>query len=93
MRANHCKPGSKIVLQARTTPTQVRISIIDTGLGVSRKLEKQLFQPFATSKASGMGLGLSISRSIIAAHGDQIEFNNNKTGGATFSFGLSRQPA
>ncbi|HUV22343.1 MAG TPA: PAS domain S-box protein [Gammaproteobacteria bacterium] len=92
MRANHCKPGSKIVLQARTTPTQVRISIIDGGLGVSRILEKQLFQPFATTKASGMGLGLSISRSIIAAHGGQIEFNNNKTVGATFSFGLPRQP-
>ena len=37
-----------------------------------------------------MGLGLSISRSIIAAHGGQIEFSNNKTRGATFSFGLPR---
>lgn len=90
MRANQCRPGSKIVLQARATPTQVRISIIDAGLGVSRKLEKQLYQPFATTKESGMGLGLSISRSIIAAHGGEIEFSNNKSGGATFSFGLPR---
>jgi two-component system sensor kinase FixL len=90
MRANQCKAGSKIVLQARTTEEQVRISIIDSGLGVSRKLEKQLYQPFATTKESGMGLGLSISRSIIAAHGGQIEFSNNKSGGATFSFGLPR---
>ncbi len=92
MRANRCKPGSKIVLQARTTPTQLRISIIDGGIGVSRKLEKQLYQPFATTKESGMGLGLSISRSIIAAHGGQIEFTNNKTGGATFTFGLPSLP-
>jgi two-component system sensor kinase FixL len=92
MRANRCKPGSKIVLQARTTPTQLRISIIDGGIGVSRKLEKQLYQPFATTKESGMGLGLSISRSIIEAHGGQIEFTNNKTGGATFTFGLPSLP-
>ena len=90
MRANHCKPGSKIVLQARSTPAQVRVSIIDGGIGVSRAQEKQLYQPFATTKSSGMGLGLSISRSIIAAHGGQIEFSNNKGGGATFSFGLPR---
>jgi two-component system sensor kinase FixL len=92
MRANHCKPGSKIVLQARTTPTQLRISIIDGGIGVSRQQEKQLYLPFATTKTSGMGLGLSISRSIITAHGSQIEFSNNKTGGATFSFGLPTLP-
>jgi len=92
MRANHCKPGSKIVLQARATPSQVRISIIDGGIGVSRKLEKQLYQPFATTKESGMGLGLTISRSIVAAHGDEIEFSNNKNGGATFSFGLPILP-
>jgi two-component system sensor kinase FixL len=69
-------------------PSQVRISIIDSGLGVSRTLEKQLYQPFATTKESGMGLGLSISRSIIAAHGGQLAFSNNKTTGATFYFDL-----
>jgi len=88
MRTNGCKPGSKIVLQARATPAELRISIIDAGIGVSRKLEKQLYQPFTTSKESGMGLGLTISRSIVAAHGGQIEFSNNKNGGATFSFAL-----
>ncbi len=89
MRANHCKPGSKIVLQAKASPSEIRISIIDTGLGVSRKLEKQLYQPFATTKESGMGLGLSISRSIITAHGGQLDFSNNRAGGATFSFNLT----
>ena len=92
MRTNDCKPGSKIVLQARATPAELRISIIDAGIGVSRKLEKQLYQPFTTTKESGMGLGLTISRSIVAAHGGQIEFSNNKMGGATFSFALPVLP-
>lgn len=89
MRANRCKPGSKIVLQARNLGDQLRISIIDSGTGVSRKLEKQLYQPFMSTKESGMGLGLSISRSIIAAHGGHLEFSNNKGVGATFFFKLS----
>lgn len=91
MRANRCKPGTKIVLQAKTSTTELRISIVDSGIGVSRKLEKQLYQPFVTTKESGMGLGLSISRSIIAAHGGQLNFSNNKGGGATFSFSLAAE--
>ena len=90
MRANRCKAGSKIVIQARTTPSQVRISIIDQGVGIARDLEQQLYTPFTSTKESGMGLGLSISRSIVAAHDSQIEFCNNPGGGATFSFGLPR---
>ncbi len=88
MRANRCKPGSKIVLQTRNLGDRLRISIVDSGVGVSRKLEKQLYQPFMSTKESGMGLGLSISRSIIAAHGGQLEFSNNKGVGATFFFSL-----
>jgi len=92
MRANRCKAGSKIVLQARSNADKVKISIIDSGLGISRKLEKQLYQPFTSTKESGMGLGLSISRSIIAAHGGQLGFSNNKGDGATFFFNLSVAP-
>ena len=89
MHANHCKPGSKIVLQARIDHEQLRISIVDSGQGISRKFEKQLYQPFASTKESGMGLGLSISRSIIAAHGGQLGYSNNRNGGATFFFNLA----
>ena len=92
MRANQCKPGTKIVLQAKTSASELRISIVDSGIGVSRKLEKQLYQPFVTTKESGMGLGLSISRSIISAHGGQLDFSNNKGAGATFSFSLATAP-
>ena len=89
MRAHGCNPGSKIVLQAKLAGERLAISIIDSGQGVSRKLEKQLYQPFVSSKDSGMGLGLSISRSIIAAHGGELQFSNNKGGGATFFFSLA----
>ena len=79
---------NKIILRAQKNDTGVKISIIDTGGGVSNRMANQLYQPFSTSKEDGMGLGLSISRSIIAAHGGRLEYLNNSTGGATFFFTL-----
>ncbi len=84
------KAGSKIVLQAANFQSGVKISISDNGSGISQQLAKQLYQPFTSTKKSGMGMGLSISQSIISAHGGQLGFFNNKTGGATFFFTLSR---
>ena len=89
MKTRRCKSGSKIVLEASALTDSVKISIIDAGMGVSKQLEKQLYQPFTSTKESGMGLGLSISRSIISAHGGQLEFSNNKGDGATFYFSLA----
>jgi len=88
MKTNHCDPNSMIILQAEKQDESVRISIIDTGIGISGQLQKQLYQPFISNKQSGMGLGLSISRSIIVAHGGKLEFSNNKNNGATFYFNL-----
>jgi len=65
-------------------PENVRISITDRGTGVSDEAAEQLFTPFFTTKGSGMGLGLAISRSIIKAHGGCLEFENNPICGATF---------
>ncbi|MEM7292112.1 MAG: PAS domain S-box protein [Pseudomonadota bacterium] len=79
---------NKIVLQAQTQKHGVKIAIIDSGLGISRELASQLYLPFTSTKDAGMGLGLSISRSIIEAHGSQLEFTNNRSGGATFHFVL-----
>ncbi|MFT5218590.1 MAG: two-component system sensor kinase FixL [Planctomycetota bacterium] len=88
MKTHNCKSGSKIILKAQASSSGVQISINDSGMGISRALEKQLYQPFTTTKESGMGLGLTISRSIIEAHGGQLSFRNNKTAGATFFFDL-----
>lgn len=66
----------------------VRISVSDTGSGIAPELADKLFQPFITTKAHGMGVGLSISRTIIDAHGGQIWAEPNPGGGTIFSFTL-----
>jgi two-component system, LuxR family, sensor kinase FixL len=66
----------------------VEVAIADTGPGLSEEVRRQLFQPFVTTKAKGMGLGLSISRSIIEAHGGRLHGEANPEGGVTFRFGL-----
>ena len=66
----------------------VEVSVADTGPGTSPDVASQLFQPFITTKPQGMGVGLSISRSIIEAHGGQIWTEPNPGGGAIFRFAL-----
>ncbi len=66
------------------------ISVADTGLGISAEIAAQLFQPFVTTKRQGMGVGLSISRTIVEAHGGQIWVESNPGGGALFKFTLQR---
>jgi two-component system sensor kinase FixL len=67
----------------------VKVSVIDTGAGISPEITKQLFQPFITSKREGMGVGLSISRTIIEAHGGRIWAEPNPAGGTIFNFTLT----
>ncbi len=61
-------------------------SVADTGTGIAPEITKHLFQPFVTSKASGMGVGLSICRTIIEAHGGRINARANDGGGTVFEF-------
>ena len=68
----------------------VEVSVADTGHGIAPDIAGQLFQPFITTKATGMGLGLSISRSIVEAHGGVIAAERNTEGGTTFRFTLKR---
>jgi len=62
------------------------VGVADTGPGISDEVAAQLFQPFFTTKRQGMGVGLSISRTIIEAHGGQIWVEPTPGGGATFRF-------
>jgi two-component system sensor kinase FixL len=64
----------------------LRVSVRDRGMGLSRDKLNFIFEPFYTTKRNGLGMGLSISRSIIEAHGGQLWATNNPDCGATFSF-------
>jgi two-component system, LuxR family, sensor kinase FixL len=67
----------------------VRISVTDSGSGISPDIAEQLFQPFITTKRHGMGVGLSISRAIVEAHNGRIWVEANPTGGTVFHFTLA----
>lgn len=67
---------------------QVRIEVTDHGSGITKEAEEHIFQPFFTTKSSGMGLGLAICRSIIESHGGVLGFRRNPSGGTTFYFTL-----
>ncbi|MDP3897657.1 MAG: ATP-binding protein, partial [Mesorhizobium sp.] len=78
-------------LSVRALPAEsgfVAIEVADTGPGISDEIAAQLFQPFVTTKPGGMGVGLSISKRIVEAHGGTLAVASNARGGATFRFTL-----
>lgn len=75
-----------IVSSAPTADEMVTIDITDTGCGISPEIASQLFQPFVTTKRQGMGVGRSISRTIVESHGGQITVMPNPLGGTIFRF-------
>jgi two-component system sensor kinase FixL len=79
----------ELLLAATTADNDmVRITVADTGSGISPDVASQLFQPFITTKQQGMGVGLSICRTIVEAHGGQIWAESNPGGGTVFHFTL-----
>ena len=66
----------------------IEIAVADTGPGIAEEVADQLFQPFVTTKRHGMGVGLSISRTIVDAHGGTISAEANPGGGTIFRFTL-----
>lgn len=76
-----------LVIRTEAGPDDfVTISIEDTGSGISEGVAQQLFQPFISTKQAGMGIGLSICRNIIEAHGGHIWFEPRPGGGTSFRF-------
>jgi signal transduction histidine kinase len=63
----------------------------DNGSGIAEDQHQKILMPFYTSKTDGMGMGLSISRSIIEAHGGDLHFNSEPGKGCTFCFTLPLQ--
>ncbi len=66
----------------------VEVSVSDSGTGISQEFSQKVFTPFSTTKDTGMGMGLSICRSIISTHGGSLAYQNNADCGTTFFFHL-----
>jgi PAS domain S-box-containing protein len=77
----------------RLNASLVQVEVIDHGTGLRPEKLARLFEPFQTTKPEGLGLGLSISRSIVEAHGGKLTAANNPERGATFSFTVPVEPA
>jgi C4-dicarboxylate-specific signal transduction histidine kinase len=79
----------QIVISSKNQPfDQILIAVRDSGMGIDRASVEQLFRPFVTTKAGGMGMGLSISRSIVEGHGGRLWATPNEREGATFQFSV-----
>jgi C4-dicarboxylate-specific signal transduction histidine kinase len=82
------EPREIVVGSEVTGPDQIMVTVKDTGIGLEPQNRERVFDAFFTSKEEGLGLGLSISRSIIEAHGGRFWNAVNKDRGATFQFTL-----
>lgn len=85
-------PGLRqIEIETRGDTGNVMLSIRDRGHGIPPERLGNVFEPFYTTKSSGLGMGLAICRRLIEAHGGRIEAGNHEDGGAVFSFSLPAQ--
>lgn len=66
----------------------VEFSVVDVGVGIAPQVQQQLFHPFFTTRAEGMGLGLSLCRTVVEQHGGALEFRPNRPQGTVFVFTL-----
>jgi signal transduction histidine kinase len=77
-----------VIRSGQDETRQAIVSVMDCGVGISAENADRLFNPFFTTKSSGMGMGLSICRSIMEAHGGRLSASKNEGPGATFQFFL-----
>jgi signal transduction histidine kinase len=86
------RPGSITITARLTDAKNVEVVVADNGPGLPQQVLSRLFEPFVSTKFDGMGLGLSICRSIVEAHGGLLSATPNPGGGTTFRFTLAAAP-
>jgi signal transduction histidine kinase len=79
-----------VVTTALSGEDMIEVALADNGRGLADAVRDKLFQPFVTTKPTGIGIGLSICRSIVEAHGGRIWATDNPAGGAVFRFSVPR---
>jgi signal transduction histidine kinase len=87
------RPRQLLIRTAREDGDRVRLSVRDAGVGVDPRNMSKLLDAFYTTKTHGMGIGLSVSRSIIESHHGRLWAEPNDGPGATFSFSIPGDPA
>jgi signal transduction histidine kinase len=86
------RPRQVVIRTACDDGESVRVSVQDVGVGITAEDAGKLFDAFYTTKAGGMGIGLSVSRSILERHNGRLWAAPNDGPGATFSFSVPRRP-
>jgi signal transduction histidine kinase len=82
----------RITVSTARDGSSAHLSVLDTGPGIPLDKLKEVFEPFFTTKPNGMGMGLSIARTIVEAHEGQLWIQNRESGGVVVSFGLQLRP-
>lgn len=85
--------GQIVIIARPLTDDIYEISVEDNGPGINPDQVERIFQPMTTTKSGGMGLGLSVTRTIVESHGGNLKVGRGALGGAAFSFGLMRDRA
>jgi len=80
----------RITVRSAVRAADVEVSVCDTGPGLPAEIMGTLFTPFVTTKTKGLGVGLTIARTIVEAHDGTIDARENLNGGATFTVTLPR---
>jgi PAS domain S-box-containing protein len=93
MSATDASSRRLLISSAKSDPNEVSIEVQDSGIGLPLASLEQIFQAFYTTKPSGLGMGLSICRSIVEAHGGTLRATAAHPTGATFTFTLPVQPS